>query len=197
MIFNDAEIHRMQRAFRAVMNAFAQPGTIVDLCDDAIDATGEREPLMTLVRLFVDQAVTFYCCDDDLADRIAFETKARRSACSEALFVVAPGTVSAANAGVADACAGTLVSPEKGATVFIECARVSATPDEGLTGFEVSGPGVKDVNRFWTDSDEWACVREGRRDEYPLGVEMILVDDGGRLAVVPRSSFVTRMEGGC
>lgn len=195
-MFNDAEIHRMQRAFRAVMNAFAQPGTVVDLRDDAIDAMGAREPLMTLVRLFVDQAVTFYCCDDDFAERVSFETKARRSGCSEALFVVAPRAVSVADAGVAEAGAGTLVSPEKGATVFVECCRVSATPDEGLKGFELSGPGVKDVNRFWTDSDEWACVREGRHDEYPLGVEMILVDGGGRVVVVPRSSSVAPMEGG-
>ncbi|WP_280176177.1 phosphonate C-P lyase system protein PhnH [Slackia faecicanis] len=186
----------MQRAFRTVMNAFAQPGTIAELRDDAVDAAGARDPLMTLVRLFVDQAVTFYCCDDALAERIAVETKARRASQSEALFVVVPAAASACEAGVGEASAGTLVSPEKGATVFVECGRVSATPDEGLAGFEVQGPGVRDVNRFWTDSDEWERVREGRCDEYPLGIEMILVDGEGRLAAVPRSSSVTRMEGG-
>lgn len=196
MISNDAEIHRMQRAFRTTMDAFAHPGAVFELRDDALDATGAREPLMTLVRLFVDQAVTFYCCDDALAERIAVETRARRALQSEALFVVAPGTASVQRAGASEACAGTPVSPEKGATVFVECGCVSSVPDAGLACFEVRGPGVKDVNRFWTDSDEWARVREGRCDEYPLGVEMIMVDGAGRFAVIPRSSDVTRAEGG-
>lgn len=56
---------------------------------------------------------------------------------------------------------------------------------------EVRGPGVADVNRFAVDRVDWARARDARRDEFPCGIEIVLVDPAGRVVAVPRSSRVT------
>ena len=68
-IREDADLHRAQRAFRCVLDAFAHPGTVHRLAPApenpaspvALDASLELG-----VRLFVDQAVTF-CVADSMA----------------------------------------------------------------------------------------------------------------------------------
>ena len=84
MIREDAELHRAQRAFRSVLDAFARPGTVqsIELAPGnparpaALDAA-----LEAATRLFVDQAVTFCVADSETDATTAYltsETHARR-----------------------------------------------------------------------------------------------------------------------
>lgn len=201
MIVQDAEIHRMQQAFRRLMDAFAHPGRVVEQpaapsCDVA---SGLAAPLDTVVRLFVDQATTFHLSADAAAVRaLADETRSKRAPVEQAAFCIVPASAGeeAAARTVRLACAGTPASPEKGATAILECGRLSDGPEPGLACFEVEGPGVKDTARFWADARLWAEARSVRGDEYPCGIEIVLVDAQGRMAAVPRSSTLRTVEGG-
>lgn len=201
MILENDEIHYMQRSFRVLMDAFAHPGTVRELpaCEAPIGPTGLAAPFDTLVRLFVDQATTLWFVGDEAtAQSVLLETRTKRAAVDAAAFVAVPASAGeeACAQAVAQACGGTLVSPEKGATVFVECSRLAAEPVQDLACLQIEGPGVKDANRFYAASARWAWARNGRGDEYPCGIEIVLFDAAGRVVAVPRSSQVTIVEGG-
>ena len=201
MISHNIEIHRMQRAFRQVMDAFAQPGTcrVIPLGQDVATVRPD-EALDTLARMLVDQVVTFCCLGTQQKETdIAMETRSKAAGVADADFVIVPdaSVESTVEYGVGRASGGTLISPEKGATVILGCGRVSAQPEEGLHAFSVEGPGVKERNWFYADSSVWARVRQERTSEYPCGIEIILVDPSGNVVAVPRSSKLAWEEGEC
>ncbi len=195
MISQDAEIHRMQHAFRAAMDALAHPGRVRVLPVDLGKAapTGLDPALDTAVRMFVDQAVTFAFLGDAVRERaIASETRSRAQGAAQAAFVIVPpdATDPTVSYAVEKASSGTLISPEKGATVIVGVGRLSQEPAEGLVECVVEGPGVKGRNRFFASSDAWLKARTARPDEYPCGIEIVLVDGEGRIVALPRSSKV-------
>ena len=136
-IREDADLHRAQRAFRCVLDAFAHPGTVHQLVpapENPASPVALDASLELVVRLFVDQAVTFCVADsesDAVAAYLTSETHARRVSLRDADFVVVPARADAQTVyeAVAEACRGTLVSPEKGATVLVGCARLADAPD--------------------------------------------------------------------
>ena len=195
MISQNSEIHRMQHAFRAAMDAAARPGKVHVLpLQGAASPTGLDASLDTLVRMFVDQAVTFAYLGDAVRERaIAAETRSRAVGAAQAAFVVVPheSTDPTVAYAVEKATCGTLIAPDKGATVLIGCDALFQDSVDGMQGFAVAGPGVKGETRFYATSDVWQRAREERGDEYPCGIEIVLVDKAGRIVVIPRSSAVT------
>lgn len=205
MIREGAELHRAQRAFRCVLDAFAHPGTVhtlASLPSNPARPASLDAALDEVVRLFVDQAVTF-CVADSEADAAAAyltsETHAHRVPLRDADFVVVPARadVQAASEAVAEACRGTLISPEKGATVLMGCACLADVPESGEVAepavhvVALRGPGVERENRFAVDRADWVRARDERGDEFPCGIEIVLVDPDGRIVAVPRSSRAT------
>ncbi|MDU1908296.1 MAG: phosphonate C-P lyase system protein PhnH, partial [Eggerthella sp.] len=187
--------------------AFAHPGTVhrlVPAPENPASPVALDASLELVVRLFVDQAVTF-CVADSESDAVAVyltsETHARRAPLRDADFVVVPARADAqtASEAVAEACRGTLVSPEKGATLLMGCARLAGVPESGevtepaVHVVALQGPGVERENRFAVDRVDWLRARDARGDEFPCGIEIVLVDPEGRIAAVPRSSSARRL----
>ena len=206
-IREDADLHRAQRAFRCVLDAFAHPGTVHQLVpapENPASPVALDASLELVVRLFVDQAVTFCVADsesDAVAAYLTSETHARRVSLRDADFVVVPARADAQTVyeAVAEACRGTLVSPEKGATVLVGCARLADAPESGEVSqpavhvVALQGPGVERENRFAVDRVDWLRARDARGDEFPCGNEIVLVDPEGRIVAVPRSSSARRL----
>lgn len=207
MIMENADLHRMQRTFRSVLDAFAHPGTVQSIepaPDSPLRPVALAATLESAVRLFVDHAVTFGVSDgesDALATYVSSETHAARVSAPDAEYVIVPARADACAAyrAVAEACRGTLIAPEKGATLLMGCTRLveaecasceGADADPTMFTVEVRGPGVRGVNRFAVDRVEWARARAARNDEFPCGIEIMLVDADGHVVAIPRSSQV-------
>lgn len=206
MIVEDAELHRLQRTFRQVLDAFAYPGVVCSV--EATPDCGSRPASLTgslesVVRLFVDQAVTFGVADVGevaLANYVTSETHSVRVPACDTDFIIVPARADASliRRAVVEACRGTLASPEKGATILMGCTYITQECDNAaLHEVEVRGPGVKDVNTFYIDRSDWAFARTDRKDEFPCGIEIILVDPAGNLVAVPRSSQIVVCDGSC
>lgn len=205
-IAEEVSPHCMQRAFRQVLDAFSHPGTVRRIEPEPARAESPETfgaSLETLVRLFVDQAVSFCVRDREPHEEeryLVSETHAPCVPCRKAGFIVVPahaGTTIMREA-VLEASRGTFLAPEGGATMLMGCEHIAVAGAEvsrTLSTVEVRGPGVADVNRFEIDQTAWAEARAERDDEYPCGIEIVLVDAVGNLVAVPRSSGLVVVDG--
>lgn len=202
------EIHRVQRSFRAVMDAMARPGKPFDMV--RVPRPGEDieslcPSLELLITMFVDQAVTFSVVasqESQVESDIAQRTHARKALLQEAAFIILACNASAnkTEEAIVAASGGTLLSPEQGATVFVPCGRIAdasqrSAPehekDRSLYWVSVEGPGIKESHIFGIDRCDWLWARGRRNDEFPCGIEIILADKEGRVVAIPRTSFVS------
>ena len=73
---------------------------------------------------------------------------------------------------------------------FLLEARLDSPPNHAVLHGQVAlrGPGVERENRFAVDRVDWLHARAERGDEFPCGIEIVLVDPEGRVVAIPRSS---------
>ncbi|MCL1796777.1 MAG: phosphonate C-P lyase system protein PhnH [Eggerthellaceae bacterium] len=203
----DKELHHIQLSFRAVMDAMARPGKVYNLPsyqEKRSSHFGLEAPLETLVKMFIDQAVSFCVIASEptnIQNAIMAETHARATSQENASFVVvAHGCEKGlAEQAIAQAKKGSFLSPEAGATILLGCERLAfpknrddiEKKDASLYWVSVEGPGVKDSHVFGVDYFDWVWARKRREDEFPCGIEIILVDRQGQVVAIPRSSFLS------
>jgi alpha-D-ribose 1-methylphosphonate 5-triphosphate synthase subunit PhnH len=186
------ELLLTQQAFRTVMDATAMPGTVAQL-PAMSQATLANAYLETLVCMLIDNTTGFYAMfsDEGLStNKIAARSYARQVAAGFAQFAIfaADADETAASEQFMLLFSGSDMSPESSATAIIECESVS--PSAEPYHFFVTGPGVESYRLFTASSDWWRIARELRRDEYPLGLDLLLVDRRGRLVALPRTSKI-------
>ena len=183
-------VHDLQRVFRKILAAMAGPGAIVDLSREAelLDLDFPLNKGILLVALaLLDAETSFAVVSDDAAaqsDAIAHMTYAKTAEQGQADFVFVMGEPAAE--AIARARPGSLVDPHLGATLVIEARSLDA--DGRLL---LSGPGIESTARLKVDMEGgWVAARAAKNVEFPLGVDLILVDPRFRLAALPRTTVV-------
>lgn len=173
-----------QRVFRCVLQATAHPGKLF-----ALSPTGAA-PWEAVALTLLDHEVSFCAVGGPMQDaegRIARLTGSRAVPLSEAGFALVAGGSGGKISGLER---GTLERPETGATVIFAVGRLS---NAGPVTMKLSGPGVPGERTLGVEGLSLEEVEEIRasREDYPLGVDVYLVDEMGQVAGLPRS---TRME---
>lgn len=195
-----ARVHFDQRAFRAVMDAVARPGKVMELPAYERDSDYPRVgySLAALIDMFIDQGTRFSVVpesDKELVRSISMNTHSSQSPLDKASFIVVPTDADPTlmETAITQASAGTLISPEEGASILVGCKRiVSNSPSkDSFHWVSVEGSGVETSNVFGIDRVDWAWARNRREDEFPCGIEIILVDEVGHVVAIPRTSFVS------
>lgn len=202
-------VHDTQRLFRKILTAASFPGRVVDLGQEAAKIeTGSavNTALIGCAIALLDAEATFcvWPRGGQEQERLISQLTYGRPAAPESaefLFVLSGSGI--ANDALRSASVGTLEEPHRGATLFIEVSGLreeSAIREEGVrrgTGvLRIEGPGVKDSAMLGVEGldADWLGARAERCSEYPLGVDVYLVDGAGRLAGIPRTARLT--EGG-
>jgi alpha-D-ribose 1-methylphosphonate 5-triphosphate synthase subunit PhnH len=211
----DEVAFRLQRGFRALLGAMARPGELLDMGELAPDAASEAERMgltpqaVTILDVLLDAQTSLTVAGDadgSIARALSLRTHAHIRPDDEAAFCIVPrGVTGDAAAGlIARLSPGTLISPHLGATVVAECGTlVGLDADGSRTGsvsgatrpsaFELSGPGVDGTSRIECDRADVIEAIQARGDEFPCGIDLILVDGAGHVACIPRSSQVTSL----
>lgn len=214
----DARAFYLQRAFRAVLDAMARPGEVTEIepvaqGDPADAAAAGLTPAALVVGdVVLDAATTVAVAGPEgthAASVIARRTHARPRALAEAAFCFVPEDVrgSAAAEAICVLNPGTLIDPQLGATAIVGCRTLMgldragvrtgavAGADEAST-WELTGPGIKDRALITLDRTDVMDARAARGDEFPCGIDCILVDGAGHLIALPRTTRARRVDGG-
>ncbi|MDR1013712.1 MAG: phosphonate C-P lyase system protein PhnH [Coriobacteriales bacterium] len=214
---HDPRIFVTQCAFRALMDALARPGRIFRV--PTLPGAQLANPFLEcIVRTLLDRHCGFAvasCASDGgaqlaghVAAHVGLTTSAARVAPDRASFALLTADVPRAEqaALIAALTGGTALSPERGATALVECRRLSDAaerqrasgdvgrqrPHDGAEGFlwEVAGPGVRSHQLFASSEDGWFAGRLRRHDEFPCGIDLLLVDRQGNLVGLPRTARI-------
>lgn len=168
------------RAFRAVMEAMARPGTPWTVAGAAPPAPLSPAAGAVLLTLCDAETPLYLAGAADCAEVrawVAFHTGAPLSGPSGCAFAL--GTWPALLP--LDAYAiGTPEYPDRSATLIVETARISATPRE------LQGPGIRDTAQL--DLPDAAAFRANAA-RFPLGLDFLFTN-GSTVAALPRSTRV-------
>ena len=167
---------RAGAAYEALMWAMAEPGSTRTLPD-----AGPR----VIAEALIDRECTAYAADPEMVAWLG-HLGARPAPLAEADYVFAPLGGPAAAQTIAQLATGTFDYPEGGAMLIVP-ARLDRS---GAVPIGLTGPGI-DVERRVAIADVATCVwsARARAIRYPLGFDMILVDED-RIVALPRSTRV-------
>jgi alpha-D-ribose 1-methylphosphonate 5-triphosphate synthase subunit PhnH len=205
------EVRESQRVFRRLLEASAWPGKV-----EKLPATRVSPPpswpaaVIQVARTLLDSQVTFAVHGEagpSLFDYLRTNTGARPAPLPQASYVIAGPPLAALD--VAALHPGTLLEPDRGATVLLACELVLDRPEQpgqpprpngsahpagrfasDLVALNLRGRGIADRRTLVVDRDTAAALARlaEREDEYPLGVDLILADHAGRLVSLPRTT---------
>ena len=179
-----------QRAFRALLDSMARPGTVSQLPAPRA-ADGVWGGALIVLQCLLDHEVTFCveAADRYPQEQILRRTGARSAPLGDAGFVLADAEHAAV--AIAGAREGDLEEPERSATVVVGVGTVGTGP----LGVVLTGPGIATVATLELGGVEVGVLRAiaQRNAAFPTGIDAIFVDPEGRVACLPRS---TRIEVG-
>lgn len=167
-----------QRVFRQLMDCFAYPGHIAEL---------EHEALRAVLATLLDGETSLADPDRLVAPEDWPKLEVRAASPEAADFVVAAG---AKAPGFAPRL-GTLESPETSTTLLLH---VHALGRAG-SRYRLTGPGVNGEATLAVDGLDarWVEARAQWVMSFPLGVDVILVDDA-RAVALPRTAQLAPLE---
>ena len=181
-----------QRTFRCLLESVSRPGRLCTLPFPPADVQAPWAALLLVLESLLDQEVTFAVIggngSGDLEERIAERTR-----CPVAAVGLADYIVAAADCGpgeILQAKRGSLQYPDTSATIIFP---VQAIPSQESRPpvIALAGPGIR--GEILLGPIEGFDFRQigylkALNSEFPLGVDAILVDGGGRILSIPRST---------
>ncbi len=168
------------RLHRSLIAAIARPGEVVD----SVSWLGGRRAWLGVLATLADGGTTLHDLHGLIDERDWAMLGANRAGWGDAAFVLADAARAPADDLRLDR--GSLIRPETGATLVLDCAQVGSG-----TGSEIlRGPGVdgQRILRFDGIDPLWWRLREAHAG-FPQGIDLVLCD-ARRIACIPRSTVL-------
>lgn len=177
-----------QTVFRKLISVMSRPGTVKHLPADI--SLFWDSGLKAIAATLIDQEVAFYVINDEtLARELRDATRGRYRQLEDADFIISPtGTTKGL---ITQAKRGTPEFPDQGATLIYQVEELIEGGDDAP--LLLRGPGIKETSGlvvFGIDLDELQMLQVVN-DQYPLGVDLLLVDQQSQVAALPRTVSLT------
>ncbi len=184
-----------QRHFRVLLNSMARPGEIHKLNDvDLQPPEGLNTATALIGFALLNSDVSFFLekSQPKAIEYLEYNTGSKLEIPQAADFVflhanlAAPDKVKALKAGDSE-------YPESGATLILLIHSIWDRPVPNALSVSLSGPGVKDTKNIYLEgiSRIWLEQIQLKNEDYPLGIDTILVDQNNQLTCIPRSNRIT------
>lgn len=170
-----------QKIFRKLLHCFSFPGEIISLKEEI----RTDSVLVGILATILDQTVT-WSDEDNLissSDRLLLQSPLKTT--KNAKYIVK----NALNCPIKnfEINIGDLSNPEKGATLIL----LGETLGKGDFQLHLTGPGILNSNSIFLQGfdSRWFTLRNKWNSNFPLGVDLILVDSEQLLAL-PRTTIM-------
>jgi alpha-D-ribose 1-methylphosphonate 5-triphosphate synthase subunit PhnH len=171
--------------FRALMKSMANPGTLVK------PGPQSRYGIDAVCSALLDHEVGFSVigpgAHDELIGRIYEETKSEYKRSDLADYVIVAGGSS--SGGIRSLRRGTLEFPDSSATVIYMVRELGSA---GGLKLNLKGPGIKTEMDLVIDGVNIKDIMDIREmnSEFPLGIDIVFIDDSGIVCSIPRSASI-------
>ncbi|WP_019122110.1 phosphonate C-P lyase system protein PhnH [Brevibacillus massiliensis] len=191
-------VHDIQASYRKVVDSMSRPGLISDLAAEAgkLDRDAGCFPsTMIIAMMLLDTEVTFKVFSEKEAqvthmfNRLTYANTAEAER-ADFIFVLQDAASDDLRNALQKAKIGELIDPHQSATVIVETEAVSGDKALRLTGPGIRGESFVQVKA----SADWIQIREEKNAEYPLGIDLIFIDESHRLLCLPRTTQIRKEE---
>lgn len=191
----DAWVYQCTDAHRQLVDAMSYPGKITSLKPhygqhpyrDQID-----DAFALIAKTLLDTEVTYCTVGQSAATMSAAIqrlTGSRQAPIEQADYIFVDDDVDDAQLAqtVQSVKCGNLVDPHLSATLIVKVKQITNTRH-----YQLTGPGVKNRRGLHIDGVAQLLTARGKIVKvYPMGIELIFVDEAGNLVIIPRT---TRLE---
>ncbi|MCL1905591.1 MAG: phosphonate C-P lyase system protein PhnH [Clostridiales bacterium] len=171
-----------QKVFRLLLQAMSNPARVVNIKEYADKLSGDNTAFLAVAITLLDNETSFNTCENHLLEQeIASLTLAKREEIAYADFVFVWGQ-SDIKSVIKNAKCGTLADPHKSATVIIQ------NDGDAACALSLCGPGINGHIAVMVSQRvaEALALRNAQYYEYPQGIDLIFVSNGGELLAIPR-----------
>ncbi|MEH7179205.1 phosphonate C-P lyase system protein PhnH [Neobacillus vireti] len=190
-------VHDLQSVYRKMVDSTSRPGLISDLRKEAAlveeeDIKGSSASVLLLALTLFDQEVSFkvFSTQEDTASKTINQltyAKPAETKNADYLLILQDAEKGSLEEAIINAKSGTLKNPHISATIIVEVD--SVTSGEALL---LKGPGIQKHESVYLDIKEnWVESRQEKNKEYPLGIDLIFVDQNHQLLSLPRTTQIT------
>lgn len=178
-----------QSAYRKLLKAMAFVGEKQSIASEANKFNYEinaSKTMQVLINMLLD-ADTSFCCinNEELAKQIMHITYCPQGKIDEASFILVQNQYDLLQA-ILSANKGTLENPQLGATIIYECDDLNSQDE-----YIIQGPGVDGEKCICLPNAKYYLeVRNNVNQEFPLGIDMIIIDKKGDLVALPRTTII-------
>lgn len=195
------EVRDTRRLYRCLLDCMARPGKINQV-SELLRKVPENLPCLPEIyivgRTLLDQQVGFFLYDDAEHENrtlryLQWVTGSRPVAVDAAdylLFAAAPPAPRIDEL-MRRIRIGTLLEPEKSATLILVVNALSGDSGRGLQ-LVLHGPGIRDRRTLKVEGLDpiWLRLRAERNREYPTGCDFIFIGKDGNLVALPRTTII-------
>lgn len=193
-------VHDTQFIYRQLLDAFAKPGQIYCIEPAAAKLT-TLSPLQAMITCFAmtlfDGEVSF-CLEmegqEGLDAYLRRQTFSRVMPASQADHIITQASMDAEQIQLllSKLRKGTLIRPEDGATVFLHVHDLETEARGDHQGWTLTGPGIQHAHHLSIPGlpKAWFEERAKLNVEYPLGIDMVLFTESGKMTALPRTTIV-------